>query len=124
MMRIPWWQRNADAERMQAESQAQLNKHFGAPKHGRLQQHDIVSGLAGQVWLGDQLDNGWIVAKRGIDRFTEDGTGAYLCDRDGNADAEPTQLGAVIFATGYRQQAGFVDPKVVDMRFEREGNVK
>ena len=29
MARIPWWQRNADAEKMQAESQAQLNAHFG-----------------------------------------------------------------------------------------------
>ena len=30
-------------------------------------------------------------------------------------DAEPTQLDAVIYATGYRQQAGFADPAVVDM---------
>ena len=55
-----------------------MMKLIGAPKHGRLQQHDIVSGLAGQVWLGDQLDNGWLTAKRGIDRFTEDGNGAIF----------------------------------------------
>ena len=50
-----------------------------------------------------------INAERG---FTEDGI--YLNDKDGNPMAEPTKVDAVIFATGYRQQAGFVDAKVVD----------
>ena len=66
-----------------AESQAQLNEHFGPPTHGRMQQHTILSGLAGQVWLGDQLDSGWIKMHRGINMekgFTEDGTGIWLND--------------------------------------------
>ena len=78
--------------------------------------------------------------------FTEDGTGIWLNDvrwrrfldlvalsvsltwmvssmqGDGNPLDEPTPVDAVVYATGYRQQAGFVDPKVVDMRWEREGN--
>ena len=41
---------------------------------------------------------------------------------DGNPLDEPTPVDAVVYATGYRQQAGFVDPKVVDMRWERDGN--
>ena len=78
--------------------------------------------------------------------FTEDGTGIWLNDvrwrrfldlvalsvsltwmvslmqGDGNPLDEPTPVDAVVYATGYRQQAGFVDPKVVDMRWERDGN--
>ena len=45
-----------------------------------------------------------------------------LMQGDGNPLDEPTDVDAVVYATGYRQQAGFVDPKVVDMRWEREGN--
>jgi len=123
--RKPWWEKSSMLEAVMAKSQAQLNRHGMKPTHRRLQQHPIISGFAGQVWLGDQLDKGWIQARRGIDvakGFTEDGTGIWLNDKDGNPMDEPTKVDAVIFATGYRQQAGFVDPTVVDMRFEREGN--
>ena len=73
-----------------------------------MDRHTILSGLAGQVWLGDQLDSGWITAKRGIDRFTEDGEGAYLMNKHGEVDAEPTRLDCVIYASGYRQQVSLL----------------
>ena len=127
--RQPWFLRDTvqgDSDEVDA-SQAQLNRHGMTPGlgHRRSQQHPIISGLAGQVWLGDQLDDGWIKMHRGFNAekgFTEDGTGIWLNDKDGNPMDEPTQVEAVVYATGYRQQAGFIDPKVVDMRFEREGN--
>jgi hypothetical protein len=86
----------------------------------RLQQHPIVSGLAGQKTLHEQLEDGQVTVKRGINRFTADGV--YFKDKDGNDEATSTKVDAVIFATGYRQQAGFIDPQVVDLRWEREGN--
>jgi dimethylaniline monooxygenase (N-oxide forming) len=120
--RMPWFVRDNGKY---DKAQEQLNKHGMTPGHRRSQQHGIASGIAGQVWLGDQLDEGWIKMHRGINTergFTEDGLGIWLNDKDGNPNPEPTAVDAVIFATGYRQQAGFVDPKVVDLRFEREGN--
>lgn len=127
--RQPWFLRDTvqgNSDEVDA-NQAQLNSHGMTPGlgHRRSQQHPIISGLAGQVWLGDQLDKEWIKMHRGFNMkkgFTEDGTGIWLNDKDGNPMDEATQVDAVVYATGYRQQAGFVDPKVVDMRFEREGN--
>jgi hypothetical protein len=100
--------------------QSTLNKHGMKPAHLRGQQHPVVSGLAGQETLQKQLERGSVRFKRGIVRFTEEGV--VLRDKDGNEESEVTPIDAVIFATGYRQQAGFVDPKVCDMRFERQGN--
>jgi hypothetical protein len=102
-----------------------------------------VSVESYQVWLGDQLDLGWIKMQvvqcnivlttnihctdihctdihcttihctdiqRGINTekgFTEDGRGMWLNDKDGHPNETPTLVDAVVFATGYRQQAGF-----------------
>ena len=63
------------------------------------------------------------VAKRGINMekgFTADGI--YLKDENGNPEREPTPCDCVIFATGYKQQAGFIDESVVDLSIQREGN--
>eukprot|EP01065_Artemidia_motanka_P053441 TRINITY_DN9910_c0_g2_i1.p1 TRINITY_DN9910_c0_g2~~TRINITY_DN9910_c0_g2_i1.p1 ORF type:complete len:757 (+),score=124.91 TRINITY_DN9910_c0_g2_i1:206-2272(+) len=113
--RRPWWVMNDRSEAANRRGQEVLNRHGMKPKHRLLQQHTIFSGLAGQTPLQDQLEKGWIVAKRGIRSFTENG--AYLGD-----DVEETALDAVVFATGYRHVADFIDPKVLDLRFDRPGN--
>ena len=50
-----------------------------------------------KVYIGDQMDMGWIKQQRGINQekgFTEDGTGIWLNDKDGNPNPEPTQADA------------------------------
>ena len=106
--RLPWWLQETD---FNDRGQSILNKHGLKPKHRRMQQHPIVSGLAGQKTLHDQLEDGQIVVKRGINSFTSDGV--FFKDKDGNDELIPTKVDAVIFATGYRQQAGFIDPQVL-----------
>ena len=104
----------------QVKDQDILNKHGLKPKHKFMQQHIIFTGFAGQKTLHDQLEDGEMSVKKGIVKFTEDGI--LFKDKDGNVEKEATKVDACIFATGYRQQAGFVDKNIVDMRFERKGN--
>ena len=112
---LPWWYRNDQTQRLIEKQQATLNKYGMTPKHKFAQQHGIVSGLAGQIPLHSQLTRGWVHVKRsGIERFTKDS----IIFQDGTEH----KCDAVVFATGYRQQVPFVDPKVVDMRYERQGN--
>jgi dimethylaniline monooxygenase (N-oxide forming) len=111
MSRLPWWRGPGN---MMDGGQSTLNRHGMKPVHLRGQQHPVVSGLAGQETLQKQLERGSIRFKRGIVHFTADGV--LLRDANGNEEAEVTPIDAVIFATGYRQQAGFVDPKVCAMR--------
>jgi len=82
-----------------------------------LQQHPILTGFADpDHTLHDQLEKGAITVRNGIERFTENGV------IFSNDNGKETEVDFIIFATGYKQACEFLDPNVVDMRFEREGN--
>lgn len=61
------------------------------------------------------LEKNRIKVKRGIKLFTKRGVVFE------GEDVE-TQVDCVIMATGYKQHCQFVDPKVVDLRWQRKGN--
>ena len=94
--------------------QAILNKHNLKPHHRMSQQHPLMSGLNGHAAIHDELEAGRITVKKGIAKFTS--TAVVFTD---GTQVEPD---LVVLATGYKQQASFVDPTVVDLRFNRSGN--
>jgi len=96
------------------KDQAILNKHGLEPKHRMTQQHPLMTGLNGRATLHDELEAGRVEVKKGIKRFT---TTAVVFTDDSTVEAD-----LVVLATGFKQQASFVDPQVVDMRFSRSGN--
>jgi hypothetical protein len=76
----------------------------------------LVTGFADpKHTLHDELEAGRITVRKGIQRFTSDG---IVFD----SEESPTPVDVVVFATGYRQGVSFIDPEIVDMRYEREGN--
>lgn len=76
----------------------------------------LVTGLSDpEHTLHDELEKGKIIVKNQIQKFTSQGV---LFDND----TEETSIDFVIFATGYKQCISFIDPEIVDMRFERKGN--
>lgn len=114
--RLPWYVQDSLAARFPPLARQEiLNRHGLQPAHRFLQQHPIGTGIAGQARLHDELEKGTIIGKRGIQRFTERGV-VFA------GDTEETPVDCVVFATGYRQAVPFIDPEVVDMRYEREGN--
>lgn len=96
--------------------QAILNAHGLKPKHRFLQQHPLMSGLNGRATLHDELEAGRVVVRRGIARFTRRGV-VFSDDPDREVPVD-----VVVLATGYKQTANFVDPRIVDLSFDRKGN--
>jgi len=115
--KLPWWVASGLVEKTRLKkSQEVLNKHGLEPKHRLFQQHLLVTGLTDpDHTLHDELEKGTISVKKHIREFSE--TGVFFED-----DSEPTEVDFVIFATGYKQGVSFVDPEIVDMRYERQGN--
>lgn len=103
----------------QVQDQAILNKHGLKPKHRFWQQHTLLTGLNGRATIHDELEAGRIVVKKGISKFTARNGGSVAFEDDPDNDI-PVDF--VVFATGYKQQASYVDPQIVDMRFDRTGN--
>lgn len=117
--RLPWWWQCALIERLTAKNQAVLNAHGLRPKHRVQQQHQIVTGLHGRP-LHDMLKEGKVRVKKQLVRFEGDDT-VVLADEQGREEAIQADL--VVFATGFRASAGFVDQKVLlhSMDFARQG---
>jgi len=120
-MRLPWWWCSKLRERVVAKDQAVLNDYGLKPSHRMLQQHEMVTGLHGRT-IHSLLEEGKLVAKKQIDRF-ENGK-LYL--RDTQGDVEAVDADIVVYATGFRSAAGFVDPEIMGgdggMMFNRKGN--
>ncbi|MCR9066906.1 MAG: hypothetical protein NXI00_23245, partial [Cytophagales bacterium] len=115
--KLPWWVASALVEKTRLKkSQTVLNKHGLEPQHRAFQQHLLVSGLSDpDHTLHDELEKGNIVVKKGISKFTSDGVVF-------TGETEATEVDFVIFATGFKQAASFVDPDIVDFRYDRVGN--
>ena len=126
IFRLPWWFIsslwelfgvfvNQDMRR----DQEVLNKHGLRPKHRLFQQHyGIMTGLhaANGRTVHTELEDGNIVVKSGIDRFTRDGIVFS------NNPKEEVPVDCVIMATGFKQHCQFLDPAIVDLRWQRRGN--
>lgn len=120
--RIPWWWLAEVRERANAEDQAIINKHGLKPKHRMHQQHELVTGMFGPT-IHEQLEAGKIKVHKSLKRFETDGNGVSCVVLGGvNGEEEKIEADVVIFCTGFRSSAGFVNPKcTADMRFGREG---
>ena len=128
--RLPWffiteiWERvgvfnNQDMRK----DQAVLNAAGLKPAHRLFQQH--YGNMTGLHYYDDdgeartvhsEIANEHIACRRGIERFTPDGV---VFAGDGGKE---TPLDCVIMATGFKQHCQFVDPQVVDLRWQRRGN--
>ena len=63
----------------------------------------------------DDLEEGKITVKHGIECFTE--RGVVFSDNPG----VEVKVDCVIMATGFKQHCQFVDPEIVDLRWHKEG---
>jgi dimethylaniline monooxygenase (N-oxide forming) len=127
IFRLPWWVISTLWETFgvfvnqdMRKDQAILNKHGLTPKHRLFQQHyGIMTGLHADDGrtVHSELENGNITGvKHGIERFTE--TGVVFTDDPGVV----VPVDCVIMATGFKQHCQFMDPAIVDLRWERNGN--
>ena len=126
IFRLPWWiistlweTYGVFVNQDMIHDQKILNKHGLKPKHRLFQQHyGIMSGLHhpdGRT-VHDDLEDGNIIVKHGIERFTENGM--IFTDNPG----VEVQVDCVIMATGFKQHCDFIDPNVLDLRWHRKGN--
>lgn len=95
-------------------NKAILRKHNLYPDHRLLSGHIAVTGVKGvDKSIYAHLENGNVKVRRpGVKRITR--TGIIFGDSD-----EETPVDVIIFATGYRYAAGFLDPKVIDLSYNK-----
>lgn len=127
-IRIPWQITTRFIEKSMLKSQDKLNKVGLQPDHHILSSHPSQTGGArgtpeerganghkvkpDVTTIHDLCEQGLISGKRGIKRLTENGLVF--------ADGEEIECDAIIWATGFKQAVDFIDPKLVDMRYDRE----
>ncbi len=118
--RLPWWWQSSILEARLRNDQALLNRHGLRPSHRRRQQHDIVTGLHGPS-LHELLARRRLTVCKQLRRFSG-ARAVELVTAQGEARVVEPDL--VIFATGFRNAAGFVDPACLhgEMGFARAGN--
>eukprot|EP00004_Rigifila_ramosa_P011077 TRINITY_DN2336_c0_g1_i1.p1 TRINITY_DN2336_c0_g1~~TRINITY_DN2336_c0_g1_i1.p1 ORF type:complete len:544 (+),score=78.36 TRINITY_DN2336_c0_g1_i1:48-1634(+) len=118
--RVPWQILTKIVEKQPAfRSQPILNQRGLRPDHRFLQTHPTATGI-GQPnnIFHTHIESGRIIAKRGIVNLTK--KGIVLVDENGKS--EEVECDAIVWCTGYKQAVSFLDPSVVDMRYERSGN--
>jgi hypothetical protein len=62
--------------------------------------------------IHDSIRAGKLTGKRGIKRITEDSV-VFV-------DGEEVKVDVIIYATGFKQAIEFLDPEIVDMRYDRQ----
>lgn len=127
-LKVPWRIASLNIESKMVKRQAIINEAGLQPDHHILSSHPSQTGGArgtpqergangsplkpDVTTIHDLCQAGLITGKRGISKITKNSVVF--------ADGEEVECDAIIYATGFKQAVDFIDPKIVDMRYDRE----